>query len=230
MKKLLALTLALCMIFALCACGKSSSAMSYAEYCAAAVDSEVEIECCVQDHQSWWDNKITVYAADKDGAYLLYNLTCSEEDAAKLVPGTRILVKGYKAEWAGEVEVAEGATFEFVKGDSYVAQPVDLTDVFGTDKLTDYMNRYFTVKNAVLTSAPLYKWDGSGAAGDDLYFNVDIGGNEFNFTVESYLRGDGTEVYDTIEALQPGATVNLTGFLYWYEGANPHITEVEVVG
>jgi hypothetical protein len=41
----------------------------------------------VQATQSWWDNKITVYAQDQDGAYFLYEMACSEEDAAKLVPG-----------------------------------------------------------------------------------------------------------------------------------------------
>ena len=52
--------------------------MSYEEYVAAAIDDPVAVECYVQAHQSWWDNKITVYAADEDGAYFLYELACSE--------------------------------------------------------------------------------------------------------------------------------------------------------
>ena len=113
---------------------KSEGVMTYAEYIAAADESEVVLECYVQDHQSWWENKISVYAADTEGGYFLYNLTCSEEDAKKLVPGTKIKVKGYKATWSGEVEVAEGATFEFEDG-NYIAPVKDVTAQLGTDDL-----------------------------------------------------------------------------------------------
>ena len=37
----------------------------------------------------------------------------TEDDAARLVPGTRIRVNGYKAEWSGEVEIVD-ATFEIL--------------------------------------------------------------------------------------------------------------------
>ena len=33
--------------------------MSYAEYAAAELETEVTVACCVQATQSWWDNKIT---------------------------------------------------------------------------------------------------------------------------------------------------------------------------
>ena len=94
---------------------KSEGVMTFEEYDAAAIDSAVVIEAYVQATQSWWDNKITVYAQDFDGAYFIYELACSEEDAAKLVPGTNIRMRGYKAEWAGEVEIVD-CTFEILKG------------------------------------------------------------------------------------------------------------------
>ena len=78
---------------------------------AADLDSEVVIETYVQAKQSWWDNQATVYTQDKDGAYFLYNMACSEEDYEKLTPGTKIKVTGYKSEWSGEVEITD-ATFE----------------------------------------------------------------------------------------------------------------------
>ena len=108
------------------------TAMSHADYVAADNETEVVVETYVQAHQSWWDNKVTVYCQSPDGAYFLYELACSEEDAAKLVPGTKIRVTGYKSEWSGEVEITDG-TFEFVKGDSYIAEPLDVTDLLGTD-------------------------------------------------------------------------------------------------
>ena len=36
------------------------------------------------------------------------------------------------------------------------------------------------------------------------------------------------DVYEAVKALNVGDTVDLEGFLYWYEGANPHITSVTV--
>ena len=208
---------------------KGEGVMTYAEYIAAADDAEVVIECYVQDHQSWWDNKISVYAADGDGAYFLYNLTCSEEDSKKLVPGTKIKVTGYRATWSGEIEVAEGATFEFEEG-SYIAPVKDVTDLLGTSALINYQNLPVAFKNVIVSGAATYKWDGSGTKGDDLYFQISKDGKPYTFTVESYLRGADTDVYKAVEALKVGDIVDLEGFLYWYNGANPHITKAVVTG
>lgn len=128
MKKKLVLTMALALTLSLAACGKGGNAgadeksegvMTYAEYMDAALDSEVVIETYVQAKQSWWEDKATLYTQDQDGAYFIYNAVCSETDYAKLTPGTKIKVTGYKTEWAGEVEVAEGATIEIEDGSLY---------------------------------------------------------------------------------------------------------------
>lgn len=202
--------------------------MTYAEYVAAAVDDPVVIEAYVQANQSWWDGKITVYAQDKDGAYFLYNMACpSQEEADKLVKGTKIRVTGFRAEWSGEIEVAD-ATYEIVEGDTFVAEPVDVTELLGTDALIEKQNQLVTFKGMTVESEALYKWDGSGAEGDDLYFNVSVNGNTYTFTVESYLCGADTEVYKAVKSLKKGDVVDMEGFLYWYEGVNPHITAVTV--
>ncbi|MBP5281200.1 MAG: hypothetical protein J6Z22_01735, partial [Lachnospiraceae bacterium] len=87
---------------------EEQAVMTYAEYAAAQVDDPVVIEAYVQANQSWWDGKLTVYTQDKDGAYFLYNMACaSQEDADKLVPGTKIRVSGFKSEWEGEVEIVK---------------------------------------------------------------------------------------------------------------------------
>ena len=243
MKKLIALFLALLMVFALAGCAgktadvfaKSEGTMTYAEYAAAAVDSEVTIEAFVQAKQSWWDNKVTVYAVDKDGGYFLYNMACSEADYEKLVKGAKIKVTGYKTEWSGEVEIID-ATFEVLEG-SYVAEAVDATAWLGTDELIAHMNQFVAFKGMTIEpstdaegneAAFLYGWDGSGSDGDDLYFNASINGQTYNFCVESYLCDNTTDVYNAVEALNVGDTVDMEGFLYWYEGANPHVTSVTV--
>ncbi len=196
--------------------------LSYEEYVAAKLDQHVKIEAYVQPHQSWWDNKITVYAADEDGAYFLYEMACSEEDAAKLVPGTKILVDGYKGEWAGEIEIMD-ATFQFVEGESYIATAKDVTEYLGTDELINYQNQLVSFSGLTVEGIQ-FKNDG----GDDIYVSVSLGGNTYSFCVEVYLTGTDTEVYKTASALKAGDVIDVEGFLYWYEGVNTHITDIDV--
>ncbi len=235
MKKVLGIVLTLALAMGLVACGsgsksasndvnaKSEGVMTYAEYAAAALDSEVTIEAYVQATQSWWDNKITVYAADGDGAYFMYNMACSEEDAAKLVPGTKIKVNGYKSEWAGEVEIAEGATFEIEDG-SYVATAKDVTDLVGKDELANYQNQLVSFKDMTVTAVS-YK---NNEPGDDIYVNLAKDDVEMYFCLEYYLNGSDEAFYNLVGNLEVGQTVDVEGFLYWYEGANPHLTKVTV--
>ena len=44
--------------------------------------------------------------------------------------------------------------------------------------------------------------------------------------MERYLTGPETEVYQTVGTLAAGDTVDVTGFIYWYEGVNTHITGI----
>ena len=201
---------------------KSEGVMTYAEYMAAEMGSEVVVEAFVQGHQSWWDNKITVYAQDNDGGYFFYEMACSEEDSAKLVPGTRIKVTGTKGEWAGEVEVME-ATFEILEG-SCVYDALDATDLLGTDDLIKHQNKLVEFKGMTVTKVE-YK---NGEPGDDIYVTLSKGGADYSFCVEVYLTGTDSEVYETVGALKENATVDVEAFLYWYEGANPHITAITV--
>ena len=238
MKKVLVVLMAAAMVLSMAACSenttkKSEGVMTYAQYAAAPVESEVTVECYVQDHQSWWEDKITVYAMDGDGGYFLYNMACSEADAAKLVPGTKIKVKGYKAEWSGEVEIID-ATFEIEKG-KYIAAAKDVTSAYGTDKFMDYANQFIALKGLKVEASKdadgkdvafLYNWDGSGEPGSDLYFNVSLNGTTYTFTVESYLRGKDTDVYKAVEGLNVGDTIDLEGFLYAYNGPQAHVTKV----
>ena len=231
MKKFIALILALVMVMTFAACGasekfdpaaKSEGTMTYAEYAAAELDANVVIECYVQATQSWWDNKITVYAQDPDGAYFLYELACSEEDAAKLGKGTKIKVTGYKGEWAGEVEVMEG-TFEIMDG-TWVAEALDVTNLLGTVELIAHQNKFVCFRGLTIEAVE-YK---NGEPGDDIYVTVGYNGESFSFCVERYLTGPETEVYATVGTLNVGDVVDIEGFLYWYEGVNTHITSVTV--
>ena len=242
MKKLLSLLLALTMVFCLFACGETQvadddddeeeteetapaveGAISYADYVAAELESEVVVACFVQATQGWWENKITVYAADKDGAYFIYELACSEEDAAKLTEGTMIKVSGIKKEWSGEVEITD-ATFEFVDTDyKYVAKTIDLTEKLDSEDLIKYQNQKVSFKELTVKEIS-FKNEG----GDDIYVTLTKGEAEYKFCVEVYLTGTDTDVYKAVSALKAGDVIDVEGFLYWYEGANTHITAITV--
>ena len=223
MKKLIAILLTLVAFAAFAVVGMAEGVMTYADYAAAEMDTEVVIETYVQAHQSWWDNKITVYTQDQDGAYFLYELACSEEDAAKLVPGTKIRVTGYKGQWAGEIEVMDG-TFEFVEGgDTFIAEALDVTALLGTEELIDHQNKFVSFKGMTVEAIE-YK---NGTPGDDIYVTVSLNGQSYSFCVEVYLTGPDTEVYKTVGELKAGDVVDIEGFLYWYEGVNTHITSVK---
>ena len=259
MKKLLLMFLALTLALAFVGCGekapvatpesaldapetevlddaKSEGVMTYAEYAAAALDTQVTVETYVQAKQSWWDNTATVYTQDQDGAYFLYNMACTEEQYETLTPGAKIRVTGYKAEWSGEIEIID-ATFELLEG-SYIASPMDATELLGTDALIDHQNKLVSFSGMTVVPAGqdedgndvafLYNHDGSGQDGNDLYFKVEKNGQVYTFTVESYLCNNTTDVYAAVKNLAIGDTVDMEGFLYWYNGANPHITSVTV--
>ncbi|MBO7355466.1 MAG: hypothetical protein ILP17_04325 [Lachnospiraceae bacterium] len=208
-------------------------AMSFAEFAAADVDTEVTVTTYVQDKQGWWENEgvgmATFYTQDTDGGYFLYNMPCSKEDYDRIVPGTKLLVTGYKGEWSGEVEILD-ATYEIIDGETFVANPVDVTDKLGdNDALAGFMNQYVTFTGLTVADRDgasfTYGWDGSKSQGDDLYFNLsDAEGNVYTFVVESYLRGADTEVYQTVETWGIGDVVDITGFMYWYEGPQVHVT------
>lgn len=255
MKKIIAMLLVVSMVLAFAACGKKEApateapveteavteapaveeeapaaapaeaegtVMTHADYIAAELDTPVCVETYVQGHQSWWDNKITVYAQSEDGAYFLYELECDEESAAKLVPGTKIRVNGFKSEWSGEVEIIDG-TFEILEG-SFVAEAADVTELLGKDELIDHQNEKVLFSDMTFVSLS-YKND---EPGDDIYVTFAKDGANYDFCVEAYLTGPDTDLYKAVGELTEGATVDVEGFLYWYNGANPHITNVTV--
>ncbi len=215
---------------------KSEGVMTYEEYMAAEMDTEVVIEAYVQAKQSWWEDeqgpKATIYAQDEDGAYFLYNAVVTQEDYEKLEVGTKFKATGYKSEWSGEIEITE-AVIEIEEG-SFTAEAFDATALLGTDDLIAHQNEKVSFKGMTVEPAQegsdaayLYSYDGSGSEGDDLYFNVSVNGAVYTFTVESYLCDSSSDVYKAVKELKVGDVIDLEGFLYWYEGANPHITSVK---
>ena len=246
MKKILALIMASVMMLGVVGCSgekadtadvKSEGVMTYAEYAAAELETPVVVETYVQAKQGWWNNQATIYTQDKEGGYFVYNMPISEEEYNKLTPGTKIKVSGHKTAWAGEVEIID-ATYEIMDG-NYVAEAMDATALLGTEELINHQNKLVAFNGLTVEASTdangseaafLYNWDGSGQEGtdSDLYFNASIGGNTYTFVVEYYLCNETTDVYNAVKGLNVGDTIDIEGFLYWYEGAQPHVTSVIV--
>ena len=212
--------------------------MSYEEFVAAPLDTQVTVETYIQAVESWWDGCVQLYTQNEEGAYYIYDLACTEEDAAQLVPGTKVRVTGFKAEWAGEVEIID-ATYEILECEWTVEEAANVTELAqqGSEALDEKMNQLVQIDGMTVVASTdgegnevpyLYKWDGSGSQGDDLYFNVQIGEQTYTFTVNAYMIGTGadSDVYKAVEALQIGDTVTIGGFLYFYDGAQTHVTHL----
>ena len=112
MKKLIAMLLVLTMVLSFAACAKKDAGMSHADYVAAANDTEVVVETYVQAHQSWWDNKATVYTQDADGACragpdaVLLKLSCERRESA-----------AYRAVCGGGAQPGRGCFISFARRD-----------------------------------------------------------------------------------------------------------------
>ena len=205
--------------------------MSFSEFNAADLNSEVNVITIVQAKQSWWEkNGVgvgTFYTQDPDGAYFIYEMPCTKAEYDALVPGTCINVIGYKAAWSGEVEIID-PSFEIVYvpiAFTPVAEDITASVAAGAD-ISSLQNHLVAIKNAVVAKAPIYKWDGSGSEGDDIYLTLTVGDASITVVVESYLHGNGSAVYEAVEALAAGDVVDIEAFLYWYNGAQPHVNAV----
>jgi hypothetical protein len=157
-------------------------------------------------------------------------MAATEEEAEKLVPGTKIRVKGFKSEWSGEVEITD-ATFEILEADPFIAEAEDVTEKLGKDELIDCQNEFVAFKGLTIEdygNGAAFAYKNENDKTDDLYFKASLDGVTYDFCVEFYLCGQDTDVYKAVEGLKIGDVVDLEGFLYWYNGANPHITSVVV--
>ena len=218
---------------------KSAGVMTYDQYVNADVDSKVVIEAYIQAKQVYSEQygNTTLYLQDADGAYFVYRLACTAEDYATYTVGKKVKISGVKAVWSGEVEITD-ATIELLDG-YYVAEAKEATALLANEEeLIKLQNQLVSFKGLTVAAskdaddkevAYLYKWNGTGAEGDDLYFNVTLDGKTYQFLVESDLCGADTDVYKAVKNLKIGDKIDVEGFLYWYNGVNPHITSVQIV-
>ena len=253
MKKLLTIMLSVLMVCGLVACSSNKEAEptetattepeatetatsdfptakdTYETFMAAENDSEVEVLMYVQAHQGWWEDNgqgvMTLYGMDNYGGYFVYNAKMDEATADSIEEGTLVKVTGTKTEWSGEVEIVDATVEVYADQDKAVMPANDVSDLMGdSEKLAAYMNQ-----KVVINGLDVVKVETKDSEYDpDLYITCMQGDVEVNLCVENYLTGPDSEVYKTAQSLQEGDIIDVEGFLYWYEGANPHVTSITV--
>ena len=223
------LGLAAAATLSLFACGKEAEkpVMTFAQFQEAAVDSDVVIKSYVQDFESWWDGKMTLYLQDKDGAVFAHETKCTEEESKEISKGVCVRLEGKKSVWNDMTEVSGGTMRVLKDEEKYVATTTayEAAD-FTNDKLKADCGKLFKVTATIEPSVKgeeevpfLYNWNGAGEVdGSDIYFNVKVGNNPFTFNVRRYLRDSSTDVYKAAKKLIIGFDYELTGYVYMYEG------------
>ena len=209
--------------------------MTYTEFLAADMDQPVTVESYLQEKQIWSDGSADLFLQDEEGAYYVHHLTCTLEDYEALNPGQKMRLSGYKSVFSGELQLAD-SRFSMLNG-TFTAEPFDVTDIYGSDELYQYLNRRVLFCGLTIepmfdgTSSFYYGWDNTGSMekGSDLYFTASCSGAESSFVVKAQLRGTDSDTYRAVQNLRIGDTVDLEGIMFWYNGPQPLVTSVKVI-
>ena len=222
--------------------GKGVGALTHAQYIAADKDTgeDLVIEAYIQTVARVDDSTFSLFLEDAVGGYYVYRLYTEADDAARIIPGTHLRITGKKTDYLKEVELADGAVYEILDG-YYLAGPKDVTALITDEEaLRDYMNCQVKLGGGLVVPSYdadgeahpfLYKYNGSGEHGDDLYFTVLLDGRYVTCVVESDEFVADTALYDEVCALQAGTILDLEASLYWYSektefGAQPHVRRI----
>ena len=211
-----------------------TNVLSYDEYIAAEVGSEVTIEAYITGRTTWYNNAASFYLADDNGGYYVYNLPCTEEEYASLLINKKLQVTGAKAEWKGEVEIncqtaTENGGWQLCDGEVFNPSSANITSI-AKEVLDNYKNQSVKALGLTVTKAPYTNFEDftlETKAGVDVYFEVkDDAGNESTFVVEAYLENSqyGSDVYNAVCALNVGDRIDLEGFVYYWENPQLQVT------
>lgn len=221
MKKILTLLLALCLVFAAVGCAPAN--LSHSDFMAAEDGEEVTIEAYVQAKQGWWNDQAVVYLQTAVGGFFVYSLPCTEAEYDELVPGTKVQVTGTKAVYNGMNEINPASSFKIISGDTYVADPIDITDKLADENaLVKYQGMFVQLSNMTVVKVE-YK---NGEPGDDVYVTLAKGEDQFKLTIEVYLTGTDTDVYEAAGTLNAGDVVDVRGYVQWWNAFDMHITQI----
>jgi hypothetical protein len=217
-------------------CGQSGkedeSVTSYREYLEAAEDSPVTIDAYVQAKEALRGGLCCLYIQNTEGAFYLSRMRCSQDEYDCLEIGRKIRVNGYKSHWNDSLEISD-ASFQPLDG-SWIAEARDVTALLGTEELIRHQNEKVCFHGMTIEAMPdgcsvwYNGWDNTAPEGEDseLWFRASYEGTAYDFTVKPSLCPNAEEALNRLTTLQTGDTVILTGYLRYYNGALPRITEI----
>ena len=209
-----------------------SGVMSFQAFLAAEDDSPVTVEGYVQAKEARRDGCCGLYMQNEEGAYYLSRLRCSQQEYDTLKTGRKIRVNGYKSHWNDAIEISD-ASFTLLEG-NLIAEAEDVTALIGSDALRRHQNEKVAFSGMTVEVMPdghsvWYRgWDNTAPAEEDseLWFRASSAGTVCDFTIKPSLCENRDEVLETLQQLQAGDRVDLTGFLRFYNGALPRITAI----
>ena len=185
-----------------------------------------------------YDGKtVDIFMQDEDGGYFTYGLTVTEDEynAFNNHLYKEITILGEKDKVNGFFELSSISEWYFSnpKGDrEFRATPYDITSIVTDyDAMSTHQGELITLDCTVELCrdeennpcAFLYKYNGTGRAGDDLYIHI-TEKSGIELVVETDVFKDGSELYEYVENnLQVGDKITVVGYLWWYNGPQPHI-------
>ncbi len=195
---------------------KESVVMSHDSYMYAEPWTDVCVETYVQatGRRGWEKNSIQLFAQSKDGGYYIGEMKCSKEDKEKLVPGTKILVKGIKIGYGDDgVEIIE-ASYEIIESDPFIAEPKDVSALLGSEKLLEHQNEKVLFKGLTVSG---YE-DGTPVINDSSGISfccTDGNGLKLSFFVDLAFIKMHSDLFREAKKLEIGDVIDIEGFFSW---------------
>jgi len=200
MKKLFAIILTVCFAFAIAGCGLFGENETTAELSSEDSTGASEIEIQVQ----------TTKAPES-----------TEQPTTKEQTTT-----------ATETTVAASKSADEIVKES----PVDLTLLIGSEDLSKHQNQHVTFNGGMVIEQYdsegeermfLYRQDGSGSEGDDLYVKVMFTGESYTFIVDTEICDKDSDAYKIVQGLRSGDIVDIEAVIL-SDSTTPRITAIEV--
>lgn len=206
--------------------------MSFSDFLIADEDSPVTAEGYIQAKDAWHEGFCSVYVQNEEGAYYLERLHCSQDEYQSLHVGRKIRISGYKSHWNDSLEISD-ATFQVLDGE-WFAKAIDATEMIGTDELILHQNEKAFFRNMTIEAMPdgysvfYYGWDNTKQNVEDaeIFFRASSDDMICDFTIKPSFCQKEQEILQILKSLHVGDTVDLTGYLRFYNGALPRIVEI----
>lgn len=199
---------------------------THEEFLAAPANTQVWVDAYVQAVSRWENNRISFFAQDADGGYLIRDAECDSQTASLLTPGTALRIFGTKSEQDGALYISH-AGFTPMAG-SYIAGAFDVTDLLGKEALQDHQNEKVSFSGLTIEPSD-NRWSAFTEAEDgSLLLCASIGEQTYPFVVDCAFTDRDSDAYVAVQQLLVGNIVRMEGYLQFENGrAFPRIVSIQ---